>query len=183
MPWRRKWQPTPVFLPGKLLDTGSWRATVHEVAEVWPDRGTEYAHGQNDHLVPTGCSVSYTHPPRGKWCDAHISSGKLQGVDIIGPESQNPGGVSTGRESRLAAPHSSSGVVSGLPRLLWARPCPQGLCRPGAESRLLPKGQAGASWWVMGSHAAAQAWKHFKGIWELGSEGTLRCHPEYGALA
>ena len=35
----------------------------------------------------------------------------------------------------------------------------------------------------MDSHAAAQAWKHLKGIWELGREGTLRCHPEYGALA
>ena len=25
-PWRRKWQPTPVFLPGK--SHGAWRATV-----------------------------------------------------------------------------------------------------------------------------------------------------------
>ena len=24
--WRRKWQPTPVFLPGKSLDTEAWRA-------------------------------------------------------------------------------------------------------------------------------------------------------------
>ena len=29
MPWRRKWQPTPVFLPGNLMDRGEWRATVH----------------------------------------------------------------------------------------------------------------------------------------------------------
>ena len=26
--WRRKWQPTPVFLPGKS-DRGDWQATVH----------------------------------------------------------------------------------------------------------------------------------------------------------
>ena len=26
---RRKWQPTPVFLPGKSLDRGAWWATVH----------------------------------------------------------------------------------------------------------------------------------------------------------
>ena len=30
-PWRRKWQPTPVFLPEKNpMDRGAWQATVHE---------------------------------------------------------------------------------------------------------------------------------------------------------
>ena len=36
IPWRRAWQPTPVFLPGEsrgFMDRGSWRATVHGVAE------------------------------------------------------------------------------------------------------------------------------------------------------
>ena len=38
IPWRRKWQPTPVFLPRKKkkktpMDRGSWQATVHGVAE------------------------------------------------------------------------------------------------------------------------------------------------------
>ena len=33
IPWRRKWQPTPVFLPGKSTDRGDWRATVYGVAE------------------------------------------------------------------------------------------------------------------------------------------------------
>ena len=28
---RRKWKPTPVFLPGKSHDRGAWWATVHEV--------------------------------------------------------------------------------------------------------------------------------------------------------
>ena len=28
--WRRKWQPTPVFLPGELTDRRAWRAKVHE---------------------------------------------------------------------------------------------------------------------------------------------------------
>ena len=31
IPWRRNWQPTPVFLPGELH--GAWRATVHGVAK------------------------------------------------------------------------------------------------------------------------------------------------------
>ena len=30
IPWRRKWQPTPVFL-GNPMDRGAWRATVHGV--------------------------------------------------------------------------------------------------------------------------------------------------------
>ena len=41
IPWRRKWQPTPVFLPGESQDGGacSWGggvqgATVHRVAEL-----------------------------------------------------------------------------------------------------------------------------------------------------
>ena len=32
-PWRRKWQPTLIFLPGKSMDRETWRAVVHRVAE------------------------------------------------------------------------------------------------------------------------------------------------------
>ena len=41
IPWRRKWQPTPVFLPGEsqgqgsLWDGGAWWATVHGVTKSW----------------------------------------------------------------------------------------------------------------------------------------------------
>ena len=31
--WRRKWQPTPVFLPGKFHDRGAWQATIHGVTK------------------------------------------------------------------------------------------------------------------------------------------------------
>ena len=33
IPWRRKWYPTPVFLPGNPMDRGVWRATVLRVAK------------------------------------------------------------------------------------------------------------------------------------------------------
>ena len=33
MPWRREWQPTPVFLPGKSHEQRNWWATIHEVTE------------------------------------------------------------------------------------------------------------------------------------------------------
>ena len=33
MHWRRKWQPTPVFLPGESQNGGAWWATVYGVAQ------------------------------------------------------------------------------------------------------------------------------------------------------
>ena len=33
MHWRRKWQPTPVFLPGESQGRGAWWAAVYEVAQ------------------------------------------------------------------------------------------------------------------------------------------------------
>ena len=33
IPWRRAWQPTPVFLPGKSQDRGAWQATVNGVTK------------------------------------------------------------------------------------------------------------------------------------------------------
>ena len=34
-PWRREWQPTPVFLPGNTLDRGAQCAAVQGVAKSW----------------------------------------------------------------------------------------------------------------------------------------------------
>ena len=33
IPWRRAWQPTPVFLPRESHGQGAWQATVHGVAQ------------------------------------------------------------------------------------------------------------------------------------------------------
>ena len=38
IPWRRAWQPTPVFLPGEsscLEGGGAWQAIVHRVTQSW----------------------------------------------------------------------------------------------------------------------------------------------------
>ena len=43
IPWRRKWQPTPVFLLGNPQDRGAWRATLLGVAKS-RDLGTEQQH-------------------------------------------------------------------------------------------------------------------------------------------
>ena len=39
--WRRKWQPTPVFLPGKSMDKGAWLPVVHGVTRVVHDLATK----------------------------------------------------------------------------------------------------------------------------------------------
>ena len=35
IPWRGKWQLTPVLLPGKSMDGGAWQVTVHGVSKSW----------------------------------------------------------------------------------------------------------------------------------------------------
>ena len=50
---RRKWQPTPVFLPGKSLDRGACWATVHGVAE---SEATEQAFWLH---LPSLCTYVY----------------------------------------------------------------------------------------------------------------------------
>ena len=35
MHWRRKWQPTPVFLPGESRDGGAWWAAISGLAQGW----------------------------------------------------------------------------------------------------------------------------------------------------
>ena len=40
IPWRRKWQPAPVLLPGNPVDREVWRATVHKVAKSWTQPST-----------------------------------------------------------------------------------------------------------------------------------------------
>ena len=40
IPWKRKWQPIPVFLPGKFHDRGAWQATVHGATKNWTQLST-----------------------------------------------------------------------------------------------------------------------------------------------
>ena len=44
-PWRRAWQPTPVFLPENPMDRRTWQATVHRVAksQTWLKRLSKQA--------------------------------------------------------------------------------------------------------------------------------------------
>ena len=42
--WRRKWQPTPVFLPGKSVEGEARWAIVHGVAKSWTRLGDQHFH-------------------------------------------------------------------------------------------------------------------------------------------
>jgi len=48
IPWRKKQQPTPVFLPEKFYGQRSLAGTVHGVAKSWTQL-SEHAH---KHLLP-----------------------------------------------------------------------------------------------------------------------------------
>ena len=50
--WRRKWQSTPVFLPGNSTERGAWQATVHGVTKSDMTKHTVQAGTQNDHSPP-----------------------------------------------------------------------------------------------------------------------------------
>ena len=61
IPWGRKWQSIPVFLPGKSLDRGAWRTTVHRFVES-RTRLSTHRHTQGTDASP---GISATIPGAG----------------------------------------------------------------------------------------------------------------------
>ena len=61
IPWRRKWQPTPLFLLQNPINRGAWRATFHEVTKSqtqlsdWTPQSTSGRRGQ---MLSMSCSFS-----------------------------------------------------------------------------------------------------------------------------
>ena len=65
IPWRRKWQPTPVFLPGRFHGLRSLMAIVHGVAKSWtwlkwPSRQAG-RHGKNMVSFQSDCIILHSH--------------------------------------------------------------------------------------------------------------------------
>ena len=86
MHWRRKCQPTPVFLPGESRDGGVWWAAIYGVAQSWTwlkwlssssmsdslsPHGQQKARLPCPSLSPKACSDSC---PLSWWCHSTISS-------------------------------------------------------------------------------------------------------------
>ena len=61
--WRRKWQPTPVFLPGESQGRGAWWAAIYGVAQSWI-RLRRLGSRQQHALLPH-FSEEETEPQRG----------------------------------------------------------------------------------------------------------------------
>ena len=63
---RRKWQPTPVFLPGEPKDSGAWCATVHGVtkSQTLLSKGHFHISASDFSEIPLICKI----PKRGKQC-------------------------------------------------------------------------------------------------------------------
>ena len=58
MHWRRKWQPTPVFLPGESQGWGAWWATIYGVAQSrtqlkWLSSISSSTHSRKTHYIKT----------------------------------------------------------------------------------------------------------------------------------
>jgi len=63
IPWRRAWQPTPVFLPGKSHGLRSLAATVHRIArESDTTEATKHAQGLGEGGMLSVCSISMGFP-------------------------------------------------------------------------------------------------------------------------
>ena len=63
IPWRRKWQPTLVFLPRKCHGQRSWWATVHGVSRVGHDLVSAAAAAKSLQSRPTLCDPIDGSPP------------------------------------------------------------------------------------------------------------------------
>ena len=59
MHWRRKWQPTPVFLLGDPRDGGAWWAAVYGVAQSRTQLKQLSSSSSNQSLSPSQCSIHY----------------------------------------------------------------------------------------------------------------------------
>ena len=64
IPWRRAWQPTPVFLPGESMNRRAWQATVHGVSKscIPLNRLNTHTH---THLFLNKCLFIYLAAPVG----------------------------------------------------------------------------------------------------------------------
>ena len=67
IPWRKAWQPTPVFLPGKSHDRGAWQVAAHRVSKSWTQLNSLSMHARHldvshwSQKEATHANVSYGH--------------------------------------------------------------------------------------------------------------------------
>ena len=85
IPWRRGWQPTPVFLLENPMDREAWRATVHKVAKSqtrlkWLSRHTLKIHVST--AAATATAKSLHGSPPGSPVPGILQARTLEGAAI-----------------------------------------------------------------------------------------------------
>ena len=103
--WRRKWRPTPVFLPGNSMERWAWRATVYGGAKSWTQLSTRV------HI--SGCQPN------------RLLGHQLEAVTLA---RLTLGSVLTSHRGWMSA-CSTHGYLVVLPSLLLERSLPQGCMR------------------------------------------------------
>ena len=74
IPWRRLWQASPVFLPGKSQDRGAWRVTFHGVAKTETQLSSHPTQ-----LAPVSPAFS---------CQEQSVAARISGRPLAAPENQ-----------------------------------------------------------------------------------------------
>ena len=80
IPWRRKWQPkqpTPVFFPGKSMDKGAWKATVHGVAKSWILLSGHAC------TRARACAHTHTHTPFWPQCQLEVYRVRFRFLNLV----------------------------------------------------------------------------------------------------
>ena len=82
-PWSRKWQASPVFLPGNPMDRGPWWFTVHGVAELYT---TEWLNTHTHTHTHSLKEVSNSSPDsrKKKWGHAPTSELRIRNTTLGG---------------------------------------------------------------------------------------------------
>ena len=105
IPWKRKWQPTPVFLLEESMDRGAWQVTVHGVTKSWTplsDRA-HTAHLFKNKILYIHCSLYHwtlllppdTSTTEHCFCFGTALSGTISPIFLIGIplDTYEPGGL------------------------------------------------------------------------------------------
>ena len=77
IPWRRKWQPTPVFLPGNPMGRRACWATVHGVAKSRTQAGRLSAHMSQCKIICPTSQLYLDHLTQGSTNRHYIMSNWL----------------------------------------------------------------------------------------------------------
>ena len=128
MHWRRKWQPTPVFLPGESQGRGAWSGTVYGVAQSrtrrkWCSCSSSSSYTEEQHSCSVATFLLYNILVEIQ-IDIGLAVKMRQGQGIWGPWAL--GGVAEVASCLLKSP-------TVLESYYWKRASSQGLKSPSSQ--------------------------------------------------